>query len=101
MCGACADMQMPCLLPSVHLSINAEGAAFQDFVRLSQRAFNILRANANLLITLFSLMQSCGIPELTKPEDIDWLREHLMVRALCCCDQAPAPPTGVCVCVSA
>lgn len=66
----------------------AEGAAFKDFVRLSQKAFNILRSNANLLITLFSLMTACGIPELTKPEDIEWLREKLMVRKRSRCSVA-------------
>lgn len=57
-------------------------------MRLSQKAFNILRSNANLLITLFSLMTACGIPELTKPEDIEWLREKLMVRKRSRCSVA-------------
>ena len=54
-----------------------KGAAFQRFVDLSCRAYNALRANANLIITLFSLMLSCGIPELQKAGDIAWVREKL------------------------
>ena len=54
-----------------------KGAAFQRFVDLSCRAYNALRANANLIITLFSLMLSCGIPELQRAGDITWVREKL------------------------
>jgi len=54
---------------------------FKEFEVLCGKAFNILRKNANLLITLFSLMLSCGIPELETKEDIKWLREKLMPGA--------------------
>jgi len=37
----------------------------------------VLRQNADLLITLFTLMLSTGIPELQKVEDIFWLRDCL------------------------
>lgn len=37
---------------------------YREFERLACDAFNILRKNSSLLVTLFSLMVSCGIPEL-------------------------------------
>jgi phosphatidylinositol kinase/protein kinase (PI-3 family) len=52
---------------------------YRDFELLCCKAYNILRANTNLLITLFSLMLSCGIPELKTAQDIQWMRERLMV----------------------
>jgi phosphatidylinositol kinase/protein kinase (PI-3 family) len=58
-----------------------DGAAFKHFVDLSCRAFNILRKHRNMLITLFSLMLSCGIPELQEPENILYLRNMLMPGA--------------------
>lgn len=67
-------------------------------------AYNILRHNGNLLITLFFLMLSCGescplalrgwwchflcvcvstgIPELQSASDLAWLQEKLMVLVL-------------------
>ena len=52
---------------------------FGEFVSLCQRAFLILRKHATLLITCFTLMLSCGIPELRKRSDIFWLRDHLFL----------------------
>ena len=39
---------------------------FHTFVDLCCKAFNTLRASGNLLLTLFSLMTSSGIPGLDK-----------------------------------
>lgn len=39
---------------------------FDRFVDVCCRAYNVLRRNADLLITLFVLMLSTGIPELQK-----------------------------------
>lgn len=54
---------------------------FKEFEDLCGHAYNILRRNANLLITLFSLMLSSGMPELTRESDIDWVRDRLMLDA--------------------
>eukprot|EP00158_Paraphelidium_tribonemae_P000016 Partr_v1_DN10954_c0_g1_i1_m63471 putative Phosphatidylinositol4,5-bisphosphate 3-kinase catalytic subunit len=54
-----------------------EGGAFRDFLEMGKAAFNVLRANGDLLITLFSLMVGCGIPELSTPDEIDWMRDAL------------------------
>jgi len=52
---------------------------FDEFVGSCCQAYSIMRKHSHMLITLFSLMLSTGIPELQKAEDIDWLRECLMV----------------------
>lgn len=43
------------------------------------RAFNILRRNANLLITLLILMLGTGIPELKKPDDLLYIKNKLVL----------------------
>ena len=42
-------------------------------------AYNILRKNSTFLITIFSLMVGSGISELSAMEDIDYLRDNLML----------------------
>ncbi|GBG33290.1 Phosphatidylinositol 3-kinase 3 [Hondaea fermentalgiana] len=54
---------------------------FKEFEALCGQAYNILRRNASLLITLFSLMLSSGMPELQRESDIDWVRDRLMLDA--------------------
>jgi len=39
----------------------------------------VIRGDANEFINLFQLMLSTGIPELQKVEDIDWLRECMLI----------------------
>ena len=56
-----------------------KGPKWGEFISLAQRAFLILRKNAALLITCFTLMISCGIPELSAMKDIDYLRNKLML----------------------
>jgi hypothetical protein len=58
-----------------------EGADFADFVEYGVKAFNILRQHSALFITLFTMMLSTGIPELQRVEDIDYLRDALMLTA--------------------
>jgi len=55
------------------------GKWFKEFEVLACRCLLILRKNAGLIITLFSLMLSCGIPELKVESDIDYLKERLML----------------------
>ena len=52
---------------------------FKAFENLCCKCLLILRKNAGLLVTLFSLMLSCGIPELAKESDIDYLKDRLML----------------------
>jgi hypothetical protein len=56
------------------------GALFKEFEQLACQCLLILRKNAGLIITLFSLMLSCGIPELKVESDIDYLKEKLMLE---------------------
>ena len=43
-------------------------------------AFGVLRKNRNLMCTLFQLMTNCGIPELQKVEDIQYMIDELMLK---------------------
>ena len=52
---------------------------FGDFESLSCRAYSILRKHARLLITMFLLMVSSGMPELQTDQDIMWLRDKLLL----------------------
>jgi len=52
---------------------------FEKFVKLCGSAYNVIRGDANEFINLFQLMLSTGIPELQKVEDIDWLRECMLI----------------------
>jgi phosphatidylinositol-4,5-bisphosphate 3-kinase catalytic subunit alpha/beta/delta len=53
---------------------------YNELQELTDKAFNILRKNSNLLIILFKLMMHCGLPELTKNKDIEWIREKLVLE---------------------
>ena len=44
------------------------------------QAFTILRKHSSLIVTLFELMLSAGIPELQTAEDIDYLRESFLLE---------------------
>ncbi|OHT13175.1 Phosphatidylinositol 3- and 4-kinase family protein [Tritrichomonas foetus] len=52
---------------------------FLKFLGEAGSALNVLRRNARLLITLLLLMTGTGIPELQKPEDINYLKNHLFL----------------------
>lgn len=60
-----------------HVLGGQEGPAFQDFLGYACRAYAVLRRNSSLLITLFSLMLSCGLPELRTGAEIEWMRRAL------------------------
>ena len=57
----------------------AIGDRFNEFESLACDAYKTLRRHANLLITMFSLMVSSGMPELMTDDDISWLRDKLML----------------------
>jgi phosphatidylinositol-4,5-bisphosphate 3-kinase catalytic subunit alpha/beta/delta len=48
---------------------------FKQFVELCCKAYNVLRAHANIFINLFAMMLSTGIPELREEADINYLRD--------------------------
>lgn len=48
---------------------------FNEFCDLCARAFNIARKHSRIFITLFTMMLSTGIPQLTKAEDLQYLTE--------------------------
>lgn len=56
-------------------------AAYRDFVGIARRSYNVLRRHGDVLVTLFSLMVGCGIPELEDVSEVDWLRTHLRFGA--------------------
>lgn len=56
-----------------------ESYLYSEFVQTCGQALNVIREKADLLISLFRLMISCGIPELEREEDIIYLRDKLML----------------------
>lgn len=53
---------------------------FEMYRNLCCRAFLILRRHAELIIHLFSIMRSTGIPELTCVEDTHYIRNALVLN---------------------
>ena len=51
---------------------------YKHFVNVACTAYNIVRRSSHIIISLFALMLSTGIPELRKPEDIEWLQKVLL-----------------------
>eukprot|EP00899_Mesostigma_viride_P008452 jgi/Mesvir1/17608/Mv08835-RA.1 len=56
-----------------------DDARFRQLERLCAKAFNVLRHNAHILVTLLQLMLPAGIPELRTDADINYLRESLLL----------------------
>lgn len=68
--------------PAFAAVMGGEGAEpYKRFETLACQAYNVLRRNGHLFITLFYLMMASGLPELTQPKDLDWLRDKLMLDA--------------------
>ncbi|OHT11196.1 Phosphatidylinositol 3- and 4-kinase family protein [Tritrichomonas foetus] len=55
------------------------GETFKKFEQEAAFAFNVLRHNAPLMITLLLLMLGTGIPELSTPSDVQFLKEKLLL----------------------
>ncbi|ESO91490.1 hypothetical protein LOTGIDRAFT_205708 [Lottia gigantea] len=53
---------------------------YVNFQELCSSAYMILRKHSHLIITLFTLMLSCGIPELQSLDDIGYVRKTLAVE---------------------
>lgn len=54
---------------------------YAAFVDLCSDAYNILRENSVLLVSLFSLAIPCNLPELQAEKDVMWIYEKLLVGA--------------------
>lgn len=79
--------RVPFVLTEDFLYVIAKGAEnpkkskeFEVFMELCGKAYLTLRRHANLLITLFTMMLSTGIPELQSIDDIAYLRKTLAVE---------------------
>lgn len=51
---------------------------FERFQATCEKAYLILRSKAHLLVSLFMMMLTSGIPQLTCPKDVDYLNETLV-----------------------
>ncbi|KAI0229642.1 Phosphatidylinositol 4,5-bisphosphate 3-kinase catalytic subunit beta [Lamellibrachia satsuma] len=56
-----------------------DSKAFERFEECCQRAYLALRHQSNFLITLFMMMMNTGIPELSSIQDIEYLKNALLV----------------------
>ena len=54
---------------------------FGAFEELCCDAYNILRENSMLLVSLVSLAIPCGLPELEGEKDVQWLYDKLLIGA--------------------
>ncbi|EDQ90489.1 PI3K-CA gamma [Monosiga brevicollis MX1] len=58
-----------------------ESREFDGFIKICVQAYLVLRRHAQLLISLFAMMLSTGIPELQHETDIAYLRRSLNLDA--------------------
>ncbi|CAN7985181.1 unnamed protein product [Ixodes pacificus] len=56
-----------------------KATAFNRFQEYCERAFLILRRQGSLMISLFAMMLTTGMPELTSEKDLDYLRDALVL----------------------
>ncbi len=63
-----------------HVMGGTDGESYKQFVKMGCDAFLVLRKNGHMLMNLFLLMLSSGIPELTSIQDIAWLRKVLKLH---------------------
>lgn len=54
---------------------------YEEFINLCCDAYNILRENAMLLVSLCSLAIPCNLPELQEEKDVLWLYDKLLIGA--------------------
>ena len=55
-----------------------EALEFQVFQKYCEQAFLILRRHGSLIISLFAMMISTGLPELSSEKDLNYLRDTLV-----------------------
>ncbi|KAG5883732.1 hypothetical protein JTB14_024233 [Gonioctena quinquepunctata] len=59
---------------------NSKALEFKIFQEYCEKAFMILRKHGNLFISLFAMMISTGLPELSSEKDLNYLRETLVMN---------------------
>ncbi|XP_023030262.1 phosphatidylinositol 3-kinase 92E [Leptinotarsa decemlineata] len=59
---------------------NSKALEFKIFQEYCEKAFMILRKHGNLFISLFAMMISTGLPELTSEKDLNYLRDTLVMN---------------------
>jgi len=57
-----------------------EAIEFQVFQSYCEQAFLILRRHGSLIISLFAMMISTGLPELSSEKDLNYLRDTLVME---------------------
>lgn len=55
-----------------------ETEEFKTFKQLCETAFLLLRSHGCLILSLFSMMISTGLPELSSEKDLNYLRDTLV-----------------------
>lgn len=58
--------------------IKQKGLEFKFFQEYCEKAFLILRKHGGLILSLFAMMISTGLPELSSEKDLNYLRETLV-----------------------
>ncbi|CAG9819182.1 unnamed protein product [Phaedon cochleariae] len=59
---------------------NSKALEFKIFQEYCEKAFMILRKHGNLFISLFAMMISTGLPELSSEKDLNYLRDTLVLN---------------------
>ncbi|XP_072379316.1 phosphatidylinositol 4,5-bisphosphate 3-kinase catalytic subunit beta isoform isoform X1 [Diabrotica undecimpunctata] len=59
---------------------NAKSLEFKIFQECCEKAFMVLRKHGNLFISLFAMMISTGLPELSSEKDLNYLRDTLVMK---------------------
>nr|ACT98281.1 pi3k-like protein [Schmidtea mediterranea] len=58
-----------------------DSVKFNEFMVLCGKAYLKLREHSSLILTLYSIMIDSGLPELTKVQDLEYLRKTLSVES--------------------
>lgn len=67
--------------PAFAYVLGGEGSSsYNEFLELMTRAFLVLRRNAHMLISLLVLMAGCGLDELRTANDVEYVRDRLMLK---------------------
>lgn len=64
----------------VYVMGGRESIQFQRFIQLCCRAYNIIRKHASQLTTLFAMVLSSGIPQLSTKSDLNYLTKALALE---------------------